>query len=365
MSNRPRWIVALALLAGAGGLIALLRLLPAAEAGRTSPPAGLSACVTLPVVGPGAAARPGTFFKIQPHLDAAGTLVGRRLYVGRSGQSTGSTELPAESSVSGPIDGLIAVAADDGSHSTVELVSAADSCAGAIFSSSSVVRRVIANPVDGSVLLHLLARGTRADLGVWLLARGGTEPVLILDALPPALGFGTVWATDLHLDATGRFLAVQSCQDRECLTRIVDLAAPARGPVVLRGARQGPMLGFAGDRLVTWAACDGFPCSVLAWDAASAGPTELIANATAAGLTNDGRLLVATLSDGAIDHAVVIDLASGRTRAWHGLASGDRPLAAGGIAAMGLEVGPDQLAVAQPAGDPHAIRPSAAGEVLP
>jgi hypothetical protein len=365
MSNRPRWIVALALLAGAGGLIAVFRLLPGADAGRSSPPAGLATCATVPALGPGAAARPGTFFKIQPRLDAAGTLVGRQLFVGRAGQSTGSMELPAESSVSGPIDGIVTVAADDGSHSTVQLVSATDGCASVAFTATSVIRRAIANPIDGSLLLHFVDGATRADLGVWRLASTGAEPVLILEPLPAALGFGTVWATDLRLDPVGRQLAVQSCQDRECLTRIVDLAAPEMAAIVLRGTRQGPTLGFAGDRLVTWAACDGFPCSVLAWDAASAGLVELLANATAAGLTADGRLLVATLSDGALDHAVVIDLVSGRTHALRGLAAGDRPVATGGIAAMGLEVAPDQLAVAQPAGDPHAIRPTAAGEVLP
>ena len=77
-----------------------------------------------------------------------------------------------------------------------------------------------------------------------------------------------------------------------------------------------------------------------------------------------GRLLVATLSDVA-DHTVVIDLQTGTLRPLHGLAHGDRPVVVSGIAVTGLELKPDELAVAQRAGDPHAIRPSAAGEVLP
>jgi len=363
MSNRPRWIVIIALLAGAGGLIAALRILPAAEAGRASPPAALSACLTPPVVGPGGAAQPGAFFKTQPHLDARGTLVGRRLFVGVAGQTTAVGELPAESSFSGPIDGVVAVAADDGRQSSVELVSTGG-CAATVLTSASIVRLAVIDAVDGSLLLHLVARADRADLGIWLLAKGATKPTRILEPLPEALGFGVVWATDLRLDAAGRNLAVQSCQDRECLTRIVDLGAPSRPAIVLRGSRQGPMLGFAGDRLVTWAACDGFPCALLAWDIAAAAPTQLVADALAGGLTTDGRLLVATLSDVA-DHTVVIDLQTGTLRPLHGLAHGDRPVVVSGIAVTGLELKPDELAVAQRAGDPHAIRPSAAGEVLP
>jgi hypothetical protein len=364
MSNRPRWIVALALLAGAGGLITAIRLLPAAEAGRAAPPAALSACRTTPAIGPGTAARPGAFFKTAPHLDAHGTLVGRRLFVGVAGQTTAAGELPAESSFSGPISGVVVTAADDGSQSTVQLIATNGGCATTVLTSGSIVRRAIIDSVDGSLLLHLVARGSRADLGIWQLAKGATQPTRILEALPAALDFGIVWATDLRLDAAGRSLAVQSCQDRACLTRIVDLGAIARPAIVLRGDRQGPMLGIAGDRLVTWAACDGFPCALLAWDAATAAPTQLIADAVAGGLTADGRLLVATLADVA-DHDVVIDLQTGILRTLHGLARGDRPIATGGIATAGIELGPDQLAVAQPAGDPHAIRPSAAGEVLP
>jgi hypothetical protein len=364
MSNRPRWIVAIALLAGAVGLIAALRLLPAAEAGRASPPAALSACLTPPAVGPGGVAQPGAFFKTQPHLDGQGTLVGRRLFVGAAGQTTATGELPAESSFSGPIDGVVAVAADDGKRSTVQLVSTSGGCETTLLTSASVVRRAVIDSVDGSVLLHLVARTDRADLGVWQLARGAAQPTRILEPLPAALDFGVVWATDLSLDDAGRNLAVQSCQDRECLTRVVDLGALSRPAIVLRGSRQGPMLGFAGDRLVTWAACDGFPCDLLAWDPAAAAPTQLIADALAAGLTTNGQLLVAMLAD-LPDHAVVIDLQTGILRPLHGLARGDRPVALGGIAVAGLELGPDQLAVAQLAGDPHAIRPSAAGEVLP
>ncbi|HEX7950040.1 MAG TPA: hypothetical protein VF494_06810 [Candidatus Limnocylindrales bacterium] len=364
MSKRPRWILAGLLLAGAGGLLAAERLLPAAEAGRSSPLPGLVACAANPAFGPAAAPRPGAFFRAEAHLDAAGTLVGRRLYVGVAGQIAATTELPAESAMTGPVDGVVVTTADDGSRSIIQLVSVAG-CATTIHATASVVRRAIADPFDGSLLLHLIDRATRADQGVWRLAAGATRPERILEPLPASLHFGTVWATDLVLDATGGRLAVQSCQDRACLTRILDLARPTAAAIVLRGGGQGPMLGFAGDRLVTWAACDGLPCALLAWDVSAAAPTTLVAEASAAGLTGDGRLLVAVLADGAGERAVVVDLATASIRALHGLSPGERPVARGGIANAGLELASDQLAVSQPAGEPHAIRPSAAGEVLP
>ena len=364
MSKRPPWILAVLLLAGAGGLLAATRLLPAAEAGRSSPLPGLVGCAATPALGPGVTARPGAFFKTEAQLDAAGALVGRRLYVGTAGQIAAATALPAEGAATGPVDGVVVVTADDGTRSIVQLVSVSG-CATTVHSTVAVIRRAIADPFDGSVLLHLLDRATRADLGVWRLAAGATRPERILEPLPASLHFGTVWATDLVLDATGRRLAVQSCLDRECLARIVDLARPVAPPIVLRGRGQGPMLGFTGDRLVTWAACDGLPCSVLSWNVSASGPTTLVADVSAAGLTGDGRLLVAVLADGTGEHASVVDLATRSVRPFNGLLPGERPVARGGVAAAGLELASDQIAVSQPAGEPRAIRPSAAGEVLP
>src|SRR5512132_2645485 len=78
MSKRPRWILAVLLLAGAGGLLAAVRVLPAAEAGRASPLPGLVACAATPAIGPGVTARPGAFFTTEARLDAAGALAGRR-----------------------------------------------------------------------------------------------------------------------------------------------------------------------------------------------------------------------------------------------------------------------------------------------
>src|SRR5438874_5109039 len=143
MSKRPRWIVALALLVGAGALLLAVRLLPSADASRASLPPRLAACSNAPALGPAAGPKLGAFFKIRPQLDASGMLVGQRLYVGVSGQTVASSELTAESSVTGPIDGVIAVTSDDGTSSSVQLVSVAQGCSSILYTSTSIVRRAV------------------------------------------------------------------------------------------------------------------------------------------------------------------------------------------------------------------------------
>ena len=366
MSKRPRWIALLALVVGAGGLAAMTRLLPAADAGRAVTPSGLAACAARPVTGAAAAPAPGSFFKLLPALDANGVIAGQRLFVGRNAVTTGSATLAAESAASGPVGGVVAVTTDDGTRSIVRLVSTTTGCGTDVHTSSAaVVRRAIIDPVDGSLLLHLVDRATRADRGVWQLGAAGGAPVRIVEPLGPGIVAGPVWATDLRLDQAGRFLAVQSCVDRACATRLVDLAEPGSAPTLLRGKSQGPLLGFAAGRLVTWAACDGLPCELLSWDAASGVATQILGDAVAAGLTGDGRRLVAIVAGAGADRAIAVDPIGGAVEALRGLAAGERPILAGGLGAVGLEVGPDELPVAQPAGNPRAYRPSPAGEVTP
>jgi hypothetical protein len=376
MAPRQRWIWGLALLLGAGGLLggggllAATRLLPPVDAGRPAAIPELTHCAAPAEVAPagaapGSHASLGTFFKLQGTLDSHGALAGQHLVVGAAAQARAAADLPAESSASGPVGGVITLTADDGHASSLQLVNVAGGCATTVYTTDLVIRRAIVDPADGTLLFHVVSRTARADLGVWRLGHGQALPHRIVDPLPVSFGLGPVWATDLRLDSSNRLLAVQSCIDRGCLTRIVDLGKPGLPAIVVRGPRQGPLLGFAGDRIVTWAACDGFPCAVLAWDVASSMPTEIVGAASAAALTGDGRLLVALGADGTADEAFVVNLATGATRPLHGLAKGDRPIAAGGLAAMGLEVAPDQVALAPRAGDPHPIRPSAAGEVLP
>ena len=61
-----------------------------------------------------------------------------------------------------------------------------------------------------------------------------------------ATAAGRVWGTGLLLDAQGNRIAVQSCADLGCLTRVFDLRHSGTAPLVIQGVAEGPMLGFAG-----------------------------------------------------------------------------------------------------------------------
>jgi hypothetical protein len=178
-----------------------------------------------------------------------------------------------------------------------------------------------------------------------------------------------VWGTGLLLDAQGTRLAVQSCADLGCLTRVFDLRHSASVALVIQGVAEGPMLGFAGGTLVTWAACPGYPCAILAWDPATSQSRTLLSAASAAAMTADGRRLVALDADAAGSRAIELDPSSGRLSRLRGLAAGLRPLATGANATVGLEVAANEVAIGTPGAatvDAQPLNPDAATqEVLP
>ena len=346
---------------------------PVAEAARLIAIKAISNCASADAIAGGVDARPGSWWKSVERLDTAGTLLGRRLSIGAGADTAGGLDLPAESSVTGPVGGLIVVTADDGSRSTVRVLSGAAGCGLVIHETDAVVRTAILDRHDHSVVAHLVDRATRADLGTWRLAIApatAAEARLVappLGALAPTVG--TVWGTGLLLDAQGTHLAVQSCADLGCLTRVFDLRHSAAAPLVIQGAAEGPMLGFAGGTLVTWAACPGYPCAILAWDPATSRSRTLLSAASAAAMTADGRRLVAVQSDAAGSQTIELDPSSGRLSHLRGLAAGLRPIANGANATSGLEVAANEVAIGTPGAagsDAQALNPDAAAlEVLP
>jgi hypothetical protein len=343
---------------------------PVAEAARPLAIHQISTCAAPEEVTGSFDARPGSWWKSTERLDAAGTLLGRRLSIGKGAIAAGSLDLPVESSVSGPVGGLIVVTADDGSRSTVRVVSVAAGCGVVIHETDAVVRAAILNRHDHAVLAHLVDRSTRVDLGTWRIA---IAPAAASGArlVAPALGdlaptVGTVWGTGLLLDAQGSHLAVQSCADLGCLTRVFDLGHSAAAPLVIRGVDEGPMLGFAGGMLVTWAACPGFPCSILAWGPGTRRSRLLLSAAGAAAMTADGRRVVALQADASGTRAIELDPGTGRLSRLRGLAAGLRPLANLATATVGLEVAANEVAIGIPGANPSALNPDAAAlEVLP
>jgi len=360
MSGRrwARWVgppialVAVALL--------LSRLQPGAEAGgRVTPrPAGVCADST-PAIRGGQPAR-GAWWRIVDRLDANGSLVGRTLFAGRDGATNVTLELAAESSASGPVDGLVTVTSDDGRFSDVRLVSAVEGCSWLLHRTLDVVRSAILDRSDGSVIAHLVTRETREDKGTWRVT--GMDPdaslALVLAPLAPQPSLGPIWATELRLDKTGKHLAVQSCAEAGCLTRIVSLTGPAAEVAKVGGLEQGSLVGFTGDRVITWAHCQGLPCSLQSWRVGVAKPETLMDLAAGATITGDDRYLLAILDD--TGRATRLDLAGKSGQRILGVAAGDLPVELGGQAYAGFEVGDDEVALSALGADAHAFNPSKA-----
>lgn len=332
-----------------------------AEAGgRTTPrPAGVCAAKA-PPAGALRVAR-GSWWRLVDRMDGNGALVGRSLFAGQAGATRVTLALGAESMASGPVGGLVAVATDDGRFSEVRLVSAAEGCSWLVLRDESVVRSAIIDPSNGSILAHRVTRETRSDLGTWRVTGLAPDATLerVVAPLAEQADLGTIWATEIRLDADAKQLAVQSCSDQGCLIRVAALYGPAGVPTLVRGPEQGSILGFAGDKLVTWERCAGLPCSLLAWNPATSAQELLVEGAAAAGLTANGRYLVA-VADPTTGRAYRVDLRAKLSQRIEGVAAGDLPLAIGIGAYAGFEVGAAEIAIAAPGADAHAFDPSSA-----
>ena len=367
--SRRRWSLWLGppVVVLAAGLI-LSRFQPGAEAGgrTTAPPAG--ACAASPVSTDAAGkvkkdAGAGSWWRVADRLDESGAMVGRQLAIGRGGVTALTLDLAVESAASGPVGGVVVVVSDDGRRSTIRLVSAVAGCSWLVHQSAEVVRGAILDPSDGSVLAHLLERATRDDLGTWRFGAPGalTKPALV--APPVGAGpVGTIWDTELRLDDAGRSLAVQSCGEKSCLTRIFDLGVAGEPPLKVEG-EQGALIGFSGGRLVTWSACPNLPCAIVAWDIATGGRHVLVDAAQAAAVSADGRWLVATL-DAEAGRTLRYDIGTGAHWLIRGVAAGELVLGAGVAATSGIQLKSDEVGVTSSGAIPHSFRPAAA-EVIP
>jgi hypothetical protein len=377
MSGVRRWARWLGPPIVLGAVALVLSQLHAGEAvgGRTTPPP-VGACVASPLATDAAGkprrdVGPGSWWTLADRLDARGVMAGRRLAVGQGGATTFGLDLPVESAASGPVGGVVVLATDGDRRSEIQLVSVSGACSWLVGSSGDVVRGAILDPLDGSVLAHLVSRATRADLGTWRFGGPGNAtpdtPVLVAPPLADGVLNGPAWVTDLRLDTTARLLAIQSCTDTGCLSRVFDLQAPANAAFVLRGATteaaQGPMLGFANGKLLTWAACQGYPCAVQAWDLATAASSVLIDRADGAAVTRDGRFLLAS-TDSRAGRTLRLDLVTGKAVLVRGVRAGEQLLSSGVAATSGVQLNADEVAVGAPGGAPRSFRPIAA-EVIP
>ncbi|HEY4751868.1 MAG TPA: hypothetical protein VIH37_01195, partial [Candidatus Limnocylindrales bacterium] len=214
------------------------------------------------VVGSAGAARGGpAWYRIDPLLDASGTLSGQRLVVGR-GAARWSADLPPESFASGPVGGRVLVGDDDGNRSRLRAFDTALGCWTSLGEEGNVIRSALLT-APGVLYEHRVDRMTRRDLGVWRRAIGaGAAPAtLALPGLAASAGDGPTYSTSLLAGGDGR-LVVGSCGEHTCRTRVLD---PASGSVAaVEGI--GPALAVSGQQLVALAVCDALPCPLVAVD---------------------------------------------------------------------------------------------------
>jgi hypothetical protein len=215
------------------------------------------------------------WFRLDPVLDAGGTLAGQRLEVGLHGGGSRHLELPPESFAAGPFGRVVLVGSDDGKVSTVRAIDASAACARLIARETSVVRRAVIDPTGSTVYEFRVDRASRADLGVWRRPLAGGPAERVVASLPADARFGRTFSTELSWSLEGDRLVVQQCGYSSCRTRLVD---PGTGQVsTIARPEFGELVGVADGRVVVYAACRGLPCPILSVEA-STGRTALVAD---------------------------------------------------------------------------------------
>ena len=282
------------------------------------------------------------WYRLDPVLDRDGALAGQRLTIGLDGERAARTlDLAREAFAAGPFGAVVLVGSDDGTTSRVQAVDVASGCAWQVADERDVIRRATVDPTGAFIYEMRVDRATRADLGIWQRRIGGSEAARqVLAAPPPDDRFGRTFSTDFTWDAAGGRLAVQSCGQLACRIRVI---APGGGPTVtLDDQDLGPILGLDGDLAVTYAACRGLPCPILATDLWT-GDRHVLAPAA-------GLAVVIPTEDGA---RLVHEAGSGSERRL-------RSVAPGGEGALDLGLIPDDLRL-----HPSSVRADAATSLPP
>ena len=205
-------------------------------------------------------------FRVDPVIESGGALRGQRLWVGLGDLRAGrSMELPAESFAAGPFGRVILVGSEDGAASHLTAIDVANACAWPVGTEPSVIRRATVDPAGTGVYEMRVDRISRADLGIWWRPMDGGRPVRRILAPVAADGrFGRTYSTEFTWDVESDRLAVQSCGEAACRTRVI---SPRDGSVATLDAPDlGLLIGLSGDRVVTYGACRGLPCPVVSTD---------------------------------------------------------------------------------------------------
>jgi hypothetical protein len=241
------------------------------------------------------------WMRLDPRLDVDGALVGQRLWVGIHERGSARVmDLPAESFAAGPFGRVVLVGADDGRTSSLFTVDVATGCTSSVAQEADVIRRATISPAGDMVFESRVDRTSRADLGIWRRPLDASRSASrVIDPLPADTRFGRTWSTEFAWSVDGEALAVQSCGDLACRTRVVATDTGAARVRLLDDPALGPLVGVAGTRLVTYEACRGLPCPIVAVDIDSGARTPLSGAAGFAVLTApDGEPRLVHEADG-------------------------------------------------------------------
>lgn len=325
---------------------------PRVAAGSLPLPTQLVACV--PAAATTAAAPgsgEGTWWDQRANTDSQGSLTGWTVTIGAPSALPLALDLPPGSFVSGPIQGRILAAVEDGTHSTIRIIDTAARCSWSLQIEGSIARRAVLTPDGNAALVHLLERGTRADFGTWRVPLDGSRPSRML--VPPtkaalrSAGIKRVWSTDLRLSTDGAQLVVQSCDPDSCLTRVLDVET---GAIATIDGEHGSVVGILGRLLITRAACPGLPCDILAWDLRTGRSKTIATSTSGAAVTHDGRVVVIHRLADATTTATLVELDSGRPLALGDLERG--VFLQDGTGTTGIETPPDAIGLIRPGGPP-------------
>lgn len=281
------------------------------------------------------------WFRQDPRLDRSGALEGQRLALGLDGdRSSRILDLPAESFAAGPFGRVILVGSDDGSTSRLTALDVTAECTWAVAEETgAVIRRATIDPEGETVYEMRVDRTTRADLGIWARPLDGTRSAArVLEPIAADDRFGRTYATEFTWDLGGERLAIQSCGEVACRTRVFDPSGGSLGFVAEPDL--GTIVGLSGDDLVSYAACKGWPCPVVTVSVDTGRRQVLVEQAGAAVLaaTVDGPRLVHEVLDHAGLAVQAVGLDGGTTTDLGGVSNGLRLHAAPGLAESATEV---------------------------
>jgi hypothetical protein len=200
------------------------------------------------------------------------------------GRGERSVTLPPESFAAGPFGAIVLAGTDDGTTSRVIALDVLAGCTTALDVTGDVIRRATVSPDGGTVLEVRVDRRSRTDLGIWLrrMDRAGTA-TRSLPPLEPDGRFGRTWSTDFLWAVDGTDLAIESCGEAACRTRVLDGKTGVER--VVADPDLGTAVGLANGRLVAYLACRGLPCPIVAVDLATGARRTLATDAGPAVVT--------------------------------------------------------------------------------